>query len=117
MQRKDEKKTVRQHIIYFAVICCFIAVIRIFEINCPIVYFTGVPCPTCGVTRALLSLLTLNLKGYINYHPFALPLVAAVALMLHAKLFKRKRLVYGFVIAVLTVNFIYYLMKIYSLFF
>lgn len=41
-----------------------------------------VPCPTCGVTRALLSLLRFDFASYAKYNIFALPLFAATVLMI-----------------------------------
>lgn len=37
----------------------------------------GIPCPGCGMTRALVSLLRLDLPGAFDYHPmvFFLPLM------------------------------------------
>lgn len=43
-------------------------------ITCPIKYLTGVSCAGCGMTRAYLSFLCLNLSEAIYYHPlFFLP--------------------------------------------
>lgn len=40
--------------------------------------FYGVPCFTCGMTRAYVQLMRLNLKGAVYYHPlfWAAPLIA-----------------------------------------
>lgn len=45
-------------------------------IGCPIRFFTGLPCPGCGMTRAALSLAQLRLEEAFHWHPlvFALPL-------------------------------------------
>ncbi len=37
--------------------------------QCPILYYTGIPCPGCGMTRALLRLLILDFAGAAAYHP------------------------------------------------
>lgn len=37
-----------------------------------------VPCPTCGVTRAMLRLLALDWQGYLHYNAMALPLCIAL---------------------------------------
>lgn len=103
------KSVVKQHIIYFSVICCFIAVMQIKNINCPIAALLGVPCPTCGVTRAMLSLFSLDFKGYMGYHPLALPLSASVVLLLHVKVIRKRFWIYIFVSAVLLLNTVRYI--------
>ena len=37
--------------------------------RCPLDYVLGIPCPTCGITRALLSVLNGDLKAAFYYHP------------------------------------------------
>lgn len=39
---------------------------------------TGVPCPGCGTTRALLRLGQLRLRDAVELNPFALPLLTAM---------------------------------------
>ena len=45
--------------------------------GCPIRLMTGIPCPGCGLSRAYLSLLHLDLAGAFAYHPmfWAVPLL------------------------------------------
>lgn len=50
-------------------------------IGCPIHYFTGIPCPGCGMTRAILSLLRLDLGGALYYHPLVFLLPVPVLLL------------------------------------
>jgi hypothetical protein len=38
--------------------------------NCPILAFTGIPCPGCGLTRSFLALTKGNLISSFNYHLF-----------------------------------------------
>lgn len=43
-------------------------------IGCPILFFTGVSCPGCGMTRAYFSLLRLDFSAALGNHPlFPLP--------------------------------------------
>jgi hypothetical protein len=52
---------------------------------CPLRAVTGVPCPSCGITRALALLERGHLAAAVRLHPFA-PLVLPLALALIAML-------------------------------
>lgn len=41
----------------------------IFGSFCPMVMFTGFPCPGCGLTRAALNIIVGNIQGCIYYNP------------------------------------------------
>lgn len=51
--------------------------------GCPVRLLTGVACPGCGMTRAVLALLRLDIGLAIEMHPlvFLLPVAAAVYLL------------------------------------
>jgi hypothetical protein len=50
---------------------------------CPIFHITGIPCPGCGLSRAVILLLRGDLKGSLRYHAFApIFLLTVVALIL-----------------------------------
>lgn len=49
-------------------LCCLI-VNAIFHTVCPMVIFTGFPCPGCGMTRAAGYFLTGHLQQSMQYHP------------------------------------------------
>jgi hypothetical protein len=70
------------------------------------------PCPTCGVTRALIFLLKGDINGYFYYHPLAVPLTVSVLLMLHIKKLKGKWIIYAFVMTVLVSNIYLYITKL-----
>lgn len=43
-------------------------------IGCPILFFTGISCPGCGMTRAYFSLLRFDFSAALGSHPlFPLP--------------------------------------------
>ncbi|MCH5342175.1 MAG: DUF2752 domain-containing protein [Acetatifactor sp.] len=52
----------------FAVVAFYI-VLSILGIGCPIKWVTGISCAGCGMTRAYLSLLHLDIKHAFIYHP------------------------------------------------
>ncbi len=57
----------------------------IFWVNfvgfCPIKAVTGIPCPGCGMTRAWLSVLRLDIRKAFAYHPmfWTAPVIAVFA--------------------------------------
>jgi hypothetical protein len=51
--------------------------------DCPFFRVTGIPCPGCGLTRAVILLLKGDLQASLRFHAFApMVLLTAVALIL-----------------------------------
>lgn len=68
------------------IIACLYTVLYIAGIGCPIKFVTGISCLGCGMTRAWLSLLRLDIAAAFHYHPlFALPPVAVVMYLIKAR--------------------------------
>lgn len=42
---------------------------KVFGISCPFYALSGFPCPTCGMTRAWLSVLSFDFEAAFAYHP------------------------------------------------
>ena len=53
--------------------------------GCPIYRLTGIPCPGCGMTRALLRLLSLDFAGAWYYHPLVFVIPLAILYLIHRK--------------------------------
>jgi hypothetical protein len=54
-------------------------ILYITRIGCPIRFLTGICCPGCGITRAILSLLQGDLQKAIYFHPlFWFPFIFVV---------------------------------------
>lgn len=69
------------------------------------------PCPTCGVTRALLAFLRGDFASYKFYNAFAIPLfAAAVAMILGSR--TKKRTLQIFSAAILILNIPYYFFRV-----
>ena len=49
---------------------------------CPFQAFTGLPCPGCGMTRAMLSLGQFKLNEAIKYNIFSVPLLTSMIIYL-----------------------------------
>ncbi len=113
-----EKKNIYRIILKNALlIVCFVLyslILRILNISCPFFEIFGMPCPTCGVTRSLLSLVKFDFEGYRNYNPFSLFLCISVLIIFNLDLFKKRRLAMFFSFGVLIANFIFYLFKFYG---
>lgn len=56
-------------------------------IGCPIKFATGISCAGCGMTRAWLALLRLDVKAAFEYHPlFWLPPCAVIVFAMKGKM-------------------------------
>ena len=60
-------------------------------ITCPIKHFTGVSCPGCGMTRAMISALQLDFHKAFYYHPLWFTVVPFALLTALFALKKRKK--------------------------
>lgn len=84
---KSDKEEWRQvlilHLALLAAAALWVAVALGFRIYCPIRHFTGIPCPGCGMSRALACLLRLDTAGYWRNNPAALPCLIAVFVLIN----------------------------------
>lgn len=72
----------RKNIEAVAVIVLFYLVIEALGVTCPILFLTGISCAGCGMSRAWLSLLRLDVSAAFRYHPlFWMPVPAGIALL------------------------------------
>lgn len=109
------RKILKNHIIRFIFFASILYIYLASGISCPFYYFFGFYCPTCGVTRALISLLIGDFQKYCNYNIFAIFLVITVILTFHIKFIKNNKvkiLIYTLIISVLLLNLIYYLIRL-----
>ena len=63
----------------------------LLDTTCIIKYFTNIPCPGCGLTRAYLALFKLDFSKAFHYHPlfWTIPILFLYYLF-DGKLFKNK---------------------------
>ena len=66
-------------------------VFYITGIGCPIKFITGISCAGCGITRAFIHVLRLDLKGAFLYHPlwFTVPITLVLLVFFYAKKMKK----------------------------
>lgn len=50
----------------------------IFGAFCPMVIFTGFPCPGCGMTRAIFYLFTGRIRQSVYMNPLGIPIVCLI---------------------------------------
>lgn len=90
MFNKEQIKKYLYLIVSAGLLCLFL---YLTNIGCPIKFITGISCPGCGMTRALFSLLRLDVKSAVYYHPlvFVMPVIVIIILLrnkLGRRLFK-----------------------------
>ena len=55
----------------------------ILDIGCPTRYLTGICCPGCGMTRAVIHLAKFDIRGALYYHPLVWTLPIIVLLFVY----------------------------------
>ena len=86
MQREQKNKLVIKHLFYLGAGLLVVLFFAFSGIGCPLRRLLGVPCPTCGTTRALFSLVRLDFVSYFLYQPLALFLLPAIWVCIHRSL-------------------------------
>lgn len=100
----------KRHLFIFAIIGVYFTLSSFFDISCPIMYLIKIPCPTCGITKAIMALVQFDIKGYVEYNVMAFFMVTTVILLIHRNIFNKKRWVDWFSIFVILINtFIYFI--------
>ncbi len=78
-----------------ALLCLWVA----FDLPCLFRYLTGIPCISCGMSRAWLCALRLDLKAAFGYHPmfWSIPVLALLFLLTGAKPARWGKTVYALI--------------------
>lgn len=74
-------KKYKAYLVTLAVLSVYVFFAFAIKTPCPIKHLTGISCAGCGMSRALMSALSLDLTGAFRYHPLWVTVPpAAVAL-------------------------------------
>lgn len=93
-----------------AMIAVFYGGMQLAGITCPIRFLTGISCAGCGMTRAWLALLHLDVAAAWGYHPlFWLPVPVVLVFLLRCRL--PKRLTHALLIAAGALMLIVYVIR------
>ncbi len=97
------------------IILAVVVLMRYFDISCFILELTGIPCPGCGMTRALIAALQLRFSEAFAWHGmfWSVPLLY-LCFLLDGKLFRKSWLNILFYALISAGFLINWLMKIFS---
>lgn len=82
-RRQEWINLLLMHITLLAAVLIYMAVMVKLRIFCPIRHFTGIPCPGCGMSRALGCLLRLDIRGSLRCNPALLPCMGAIMILIN----------------------------------
>lgn len=104
----------RNTLLLFGGMIVLLGFITISGIGCPFRFFTGIPCAGCGMTRAYLSLLSLDFKRAFDYHPlfWTIPVLLLLFLLKETKRLK-DGLFYTFLILIGILFFVVYFLRLF----
>lgn len=77
------KKNILKHLVFLLVITLYYLVLYLLDITCPFLEIFDYPCPGCGSTRAIMSLLRGDWRGYLYYNPMSLVIIFALFIAFH----------------------------------
>lgn len=82
---KNQCHKIKQKLPLLFLLILVILFYNITSIGCPIKWFTGISCPSCGITRALFSAFRLNFAEAFRYHPLFIILPCFFAYLILGK--------------------------------
>ena len=61
-------RRIKETVIFIIAVALIYGLMQLAGITCPIRYLTGISCPGCGMTRAVISVLKGNFAASFHYH-------------------------------------------------
>lgn len=104
---------IRLKLLFTFLYLAFVIMMYLFGIPCLMKSFLGIPCPGCGMTRAMLSVLRFDLKAAFRFHPmfWSVPVLYAYILF-DGKILGTRRADNSLLISILCGFFINWLFQI-----
>ena len=104
----NPRRLMKDRLLLLLLVAVISLLFYITRIGCPIKAAAGIPCPGCGMTRALISALHLDFAAARHYHPlfWAVPVIALLLIFdiyLHPRLLK---LLWGLLIAAFLLTYL-----------
>lgn len=90
---------------------CQCKIFDLINMTCIIRTLFNCPCPTCGVTRAIISLLKNDIRNYCYYNIMGIPLCLATILMFFGERKKNKTL-QKISVCIFIINLFYYVYRL-----
>lgn len=111
---KEYKNKIKNILFFILITIIYIITLKILNISCPIKYITGLSCPGCGMTRAVISALQFKFTDAFYYHPLwiIMPPIAIILIILYIK--DNKKI---FNILIITLALLFIIIYTYRLFF
>ena len=73
----------RRKLLWLAALVVLAAMMYLLRLGCPVRRLTGIPCPGCGMTRAVLALLEGDIAGALQLHGMVWSLPVLLLLYLY----------------------------------
>lgn len=105
----ERRRNVWNRLKVSGLIFLFYLILNIFHAGCPIKFITGVSCPGCGMTRAVLSALRLDFHMAFYYHPLFLLAPVMFVLFIFQDYVKPRisKVIWGIIILLFTITYLF----------
>lgn len=87
MNKKFPLKEFILHTLKNGIICVIILIFLLLFFKCPMKLLFDIPCPGCGMTRAIISLLKFDFKVSFTYNPLAIFVLLALVYFIFIRKF------------------------------
>lgn len=108
-------KILKSSLFWIALYLIYALIRNIFKLeSCPVKLLIGLPCPGCGMTRSILCLLKLDIKGSFRYNALWLILlfIVVVAILKRYGIFKKLYYSRVFWILIGAIILTYYILRL-----